>query len=169
MVPVRMGERGSKRSYKVVIWVNIVWTLPLQKLFLLAGLVLAHHYIPSFNDLFFIVPEAAFALLVKLLYCRISKKRKVTFLLGVIASLLALASWFVIAPWVVSGTLLPYEQLKQFGLGTATLETVIYSSSLLTQVLVWMGIFLLLCAITLLLTAWAGKSDFFQTGSRTRK
>lgn len=142
-------------------WACLVWTLPLQKLFLVAGLVFAHHYRLGFRDLFFVVPETVFALWVTSLYCRHQRFRWVTLPVGVITPFLAFASWFVIAPWVVSGTLLPYEQLKQFVSGTATLETVIYSSSLLTQVLVWIGIFLLLCAFTFFLRAWAGRKRSF--------
>jgi hypothetical protein len=147
-------------AFYIANWPFLVWTLPLQKLFLLAGLVLAHQYRTSFGDLFFIVPEGAFALLVTAIYQRYQKIGKVTRLLSVTAAFLAFASWFVIAPWAVSGTLLPYAQLKQFGSGAATFKTIIYSPSLLDQVLVWMGIFLILCVLALLLAGWAITKSF---------
>ena len=138
-------------------FVYLVWTLPIQKLLLVAGLVVVHRHVLELNDLFAVVPETVFALLVTALHSKYQRIRWVNAAIGLTVAILALASWLVIVPWIVSGTPLPYQLLNQFVRGSTTLKTVIYSSAMLIQILVWLGAFVFLCAVTLFLTSWINK------------
>ena len=86
----------------------LVWTLPIQKLLLVAGLFFAHGHVLEPKDLLAVIPETAFALLVTSIQIKYQRIRWFRAVLGLIMTVLAFASWVVIVPWVVSGTPLPY-------------------------------------------------------------
>jgi arylsulfatase A-like enzyme len=141
--------------------VYLVWALPFEKILLLLGFTFFHHSLFRLRDLMAIVPEASLALLVTLLYRKYSRIRWLSLAMGWAMPALAFASWFVIVPWMVSGTPLPYELLDQLASDSATLKTVFYSPDLLTKVIVWIGVFVSLCASILLLSRWVEKKRSF--------
>jgi hypothetical protein len=137
---------------------SLVWTLPVQKLVLLAGLTWVHHRHARVCDLFALAPEVLFALFVTALQARRPEAWKRSLTIGMITATSAFASWAVIAPWIIAGTPLSYALLKQFTSSPATFKTVMASPALWTRILLWCGAFLLLWAGTAAVRARAGKT-----------
>lgn len=117
---------------------SIAWTLPAAKLVLIAALVLRHHQPFVVHDLLALLPEAG-ASCVLLLLARGSTRRGWRLLVGVIAGVLAVATWLAAAAWGFAGVPVGFPLLTRLLLDPTTLRTALTDPALLPQFVGWLG------------------------------
>lgn len=129
----------------------LVWTLPVQKLFLITGLSWGHQHTLSLKDGLSLIPETTLATLLTIGLRKRRGPRSWRFSLDLMTMILVFASWVVVASWVAAGAPLSYQFLQRLVWEPAILHTVLASSTVLSQVLsaigvlllVWMGMFVI--------------------------
>ena len=136
----------------------LVWTLPVQKLLLIAGLTWGHRRMLSPGDYLALLPETALA---AFLTIGLLTRRKVgvwRFGVNLTAATLVLASWVVVASWIVAGTPLSYQFLQRLVWEPVIFRTILASSTFLLQILSAIGVLLLLWMGMLVISRWAKKA-----------
>jgi hypothetical protein len=88
--------------------IALVWTLPVQKMLLLAGLFWTHRRALQPADVLTLIPETAVAALVSEMFLQWSARHWLRSGLAWATCILVTLSWLVIAAWIVAEAPLSY-------------------------------------------------------------